>query len=566
MSPKTFSNVRRLILACACLWGCSGEIGSPGGATAEPPGGGGGGNTGAGGGGIGSTTTPTDPGRVTMHRLNRAEYNNTVRDLIGTTTRPADTFTADNRGAGFDNIADLLSLAPVQLQLYEDAAEALSDEAMSTQRARIVKCDLSTGDACIRSTISAFGKQAWRRPLTDDEVTRFASLVTMATSGGDTADNGMKLAIQGLLLAPDFLFRVELDPDPASLTPHPLNNYEIASRISYFLWSSMPDDQLFAAADAGQLHDPAMLRAQVTRMLKDGKASALVDNFAGQWLYTRIIQDAAPDPTLFPMFDADLRTAMQQETELLFKDVVFAGTPTDQLITSNFTYLNDRLAQHYGLPAVGSKDMKKITLTTDQRGGFLGHGTILTSTSHTSRTSPVNRGKWVMNDLLCTDVPPPPGNVNTMLPATPPGATLRQQLEMHKEKACATCHVLMDPIGFGFENYDAVGAWRTTDNGLPVDSSGNYVDGKPFQGIHQLGSMIVGDAHFPACVASKVYTYALGRPPETAPTSLDSVVMANLAAGLKNGGFQFGTLLQDLVVSDTFLKRRGEPVAMGGSQ
>ena len=504
----------------------------------------------------------TDPGRVTMHRLNRTEYNNTVRDLLGTTLKPANDFTADNRGAGFDNIADLLTLSPVQMAQYQQAAELLSDEALGAARARIVTCDVATGDACIRTTLRGFAKRAWRRPVTDAELDPYMALVTSAKPMGDTVDFGLKLAVQALLISPDFLFRVETDPDPASLTPHLLSHHEVASRLSYFLWSSMPDDALFAAADASTLRDGKVLQAQITRMLADPKAQALVQNFAGQWLYTRIISDLAQDKTLFPTFDTELKTAMRQETEMMFSDIAFGGTPADQLFVGNFTYLNDRLAAHYGLPAVGSKDLKKVTVTNNQRGGIMGQGTILASMSHPARNSPVLRGKWVLEDLLCMDVPAPPPDVNTALPPAPAGSTLRQQLEGHKEKTCASCHKLMDPIGFGFENYDPVGKYRTTDNGQPVDSSGAYVDGKPFNGIKELGAMVVGDPQFARCMASKLYTYALGRAPADTAGHMDPSTLDVLAWEFGKGGFHFDSLLLNIVVSDTFQKRRGETGGM----
>jgi hypothetical protein len=502
----------------------------------------------------------TDPGRVTMHRLNRTEYNNTVRDLIGTTLQPATDFTADNRGAGFDNIADLLTLSPVQMAQYQQAAEALSEEALGPARARIVTCDVATGDACIRTALRGFAKRAWRRPVMDAELDPYMALVTSAKPQGDTVDFGLKLAVQALLISPDFLFRVETDPDPASLTPHPLSHHEIASRLSYFLWSSMPDDALFAAADASTLRDGKVLQAQITRMLADPKAQALTQNFAGQWLYTRIISDLAADKTLFPMFDTELKTAMRQETEMLFSDIAFNGTPADQLITGNFTYLNDRLAAHYGLPATGSKDLKKVTLSNNQRGGFMGQGTILASTSHPSRTSPVLRGKWVLEDLLCMDVPAPPPDVNTALPTPPPGSTFRQVLEAHKQKSCASCHKLMDPIGFGFENYDAIGRYRTMDNGQPIDSSGAYLDGKAFSGIKELGGMVAADPQFARCMASKLYTYALGRAPQDTAGHVDPSTLDVLAWQFAKGGFHFDSLLLNIVASDAFQKRRGEPV------
>src|SRR5450432_1571556 len=293
-----------------CAGACTGRItqqgagpatGTGSGASMGPTSGGAG-SGGFGTGTAGAAVVPlgTDPGRVTIHRLNRAEYNNTVRDLLGTTAHPADVFPVDDRGLGFDNVADVLTLSPVHLQLYQSTAETLVNAALATtgtQRAKILTCDPTTGETCARTVLRAFGRRAWRRPLTDPEVDGLMTVVMVARTNGDSWEQGLNMALQSMLISPNFLFRVELDPTPTSLTPHLLTSFEIASRLSYFLWSTMPDDALAAAADAGKLTDKVQLQTQVTRMLADPKASALVDNFAGQWLYTRLVDDAQPDAT-----------------------------------------------------------------------------------------------------------------------------------------------------------------------------------------------------------------------------------------------------------------------------
>ena len=526
--------------------------------------------TGAAGGGVtgagGTTVTPlaTDPGRVTIHRLNRAEYNNTVRDLFGTTATPADMFPPDNPGLGFDNNADELTLSTLHLELYQSAAQTLVTAALAgPARAKILTCDLTTaGDTCSRTVLRAFGRRAWRRPLTDAEVDGLMTVVGVARTNGDTYEAGVTLALQAILVSPNFIFRVELDPDPTSLTPHLLSNDEIASRLSYFLWSSMPDDALFAAADAGQLTDKVQLQTQVTRMLADPKALALVDNFAGQWLYTRLVDDAQPDGTMFPMFDQPLRDAMKQETYLMFKDVIFNGVPTDKLFISDYTYANDRLAQHYGLPPITGSAMQKVTLTPDtHRGGFLTHGSFLTVTSHQTSTSPVLRGKWILGQLMCQTIAPPPNAAAAVL--TPPAAgttqTLRQRLEQHHMNPCAVCHVVMDPLGFGLENYDAIGQYRTTDNTLPIDASGTLPDGRTFDGAAQLTSLVVNDPSFASCVAQQLYTYALGRGPQSTPNHMDPGLLKSDADAFRAAGYPMADLVTAIVTGDTFLKRRGEP-------
>ncbi|MGC4090070.1 MAG: DUF1592 domain-containing protein [Polyangiaceae bacterium] len=508
----------------------------------------------------------TDPGRVTLHRLNRSEYNNTVRDLLGSKLRPADEFPLDDRGNGFDNMADVLSLSPLHLSSYLEAAKALVSEALanSAQRTLLVSCNLAQqGASCARSALSDFLPRAFRRAVTEAEVDHSMALVTLATTQGDSVEAGFGLALRAALISPNFLFRVERDSDPKSLTPHALTGYERASRLSYFLWSSMPDAQLLSAAANGSLDSDAGVAAQAARMLQDPKASALVENFAGQWLYIRSIDEVTPDATAFPKFDASLRAAEKAETSRLFQEIALAGLPADKLLTADFSFVNDRLAQHYGLPAVGSTSPVRVSLAGNaQRRGFLSHAGVLTVTSHPARTSPVVRGKWILNQLLCTDVPPPPPDVQTMLGETGvvSGATLRQRLEQHRaDPQCSTCHSLMDPIGFGLENYDAIGAYRSSDNDAPIDSAGKLPDGRAFSGPVELAALIAADPNFPRCMSEKLYSYALGRGIDRSASHLDTSTVAKLSDTLKSSGFNFAQLVAQLVQSGPYLNRRGEP-------
>lgn len=556
---KLFS--RATVLA-ATLAGCTASIEPSG---VSPPGTGGtGANQGEAGRG-GAPAAGTDPGRVTLHRLNRVEYNNTVRDLLGTTRSPADEFPIDDRGGGFDNLADVLTLSPLHLDSFRSAAISLIDEAMTvtTQRARLVTCDLAKeGATCARTVLTAFAPLAWRRPVTTSELDALMKPVNLATGNGDNAEVGLKLSLQAVLLSPHFLFRVETDPAPSSLTPHALTPYEVASRLSYFLWSSMPDAELFAAAKAGNLTEGATLQAQVTRMLGSPKAQALVDNFAGQWLYTRQISEVTPDPKLFPTFDAGLRAAAKLEVETLFRDVALNGVSADKLLTADFTYANDRLAKHYGLPAVTSTTPVKVSLAGNrQRGGILSQTGFLAVTSHQDKTSPVLRGKWVMSQLLCATVMSPPANVDTSLDPERKGGTLRQQLERHRANpTCAVCHHMMDPIGLALENYDAIGAYRAEDAGMAIDASGQLPDGRAFNGREDLAALIAADPNFPRCMAEHLYTYALGRTPDTTTRGhMDPATLYNLAESFKAGGFKFKDLVAQIAASATFLNRRGEP-------
>jgi hypothetical protein len=571
---RTCARSALVTLLVLCTGACTGRISQPGAIasptggvapTGDPTGAAGGGGGGMGVAGSGVVPLGSDPGRVTIHRLNRAEYNNTVRDLLGTATHPADQFPPDDRGLGFDNIADVLTVSPVHLQLYQSAAEALVNEALAgAQRPKILTCDLtSAGDTCARTVLRAFGRRAWRRPLTDAEVAGLmSSVVMLARTNGDTWEQGVNMAMQSMLVSPNFLFRVELDPVATSLTPHLLTSYEIAARLSYFLWSTMPDDALSAAADAGTLTAPAQLTAQVTRMLADPKASALVDNFAGQWLYTRLVDDAQPDPQVFPAFDAPLRDAMKQETSLMFRDVIFGGVPADQLLLANYTYANDRLAKHYGLPALTGAAMQKVTLdASTHRGGFLTQASFLTVTSHPNTTSPVLRGKWILGQLMCQDIAPPPNAAMAQLAAPPAGAqtqTLRQRLEQHHMNPCAVCHVVMDPLGFGLENYDPIGQYRTMDGALPVDSSGKLPDGRTFDGAVELEGIVAKDPGFATCVAQKLYTYALGRAPQATTNHMDPGLLQRDADSFRAAGYPMAKLVTAIVTGDTFIKRRGE--------
>jgi hypothetical protein len=557
------------LLSATGTGGCTGKIGTPGGpvpgsGAGETPGGTG---TGRPGGSGGVTTKATDPGRVTMHRLNLAEYDNTMRDLLGTTASPSTAFNfpPDDRGDDFDNTADVLTVSPLHLTCYDAAASSIVAAAMAApaQRALLVSCDLAAGGAaCARTSLEAFVPRAWRRPVTTAEIDRLMALVTSATSQGDSTEVGFTLAIRAALLSPYFMYRPELDPSPTALTPHPLNDYELASRVSYFLWSSMPDDQLFAAAKAGNLHESATLIRHVSRMLADPKAQALIDNFAGQWLFIRKIDEVAPDPTLFPQFDDSLRAALKSETELLFREVALHGLPADQLLNAQFTFANDRLAQFYGLPPVGSTTPVRVDLSgSTQRRGFLSHGGFLTVNSHADRTSPVLRGKYVLTELLCGTVPPPPANVNTKIVVDPTGTmTLRQVLESHAQNAaCAACHSTMDPIGFGMENYNAIGAYRTMDGTLPIDSTGVLPSGQKFSGVLDLAKIVGGNPAFGQCMATKLYTYALGRGLDlTDPNNMDVPSLAAVSSGFAAKGLKFQDLVAGIVLSPTFLNRRGD--------
>jgi hypothetical protein len=532
---------------------------------------------------------PQPPRETTARRLNRYEYNATVRDLLATPFAPAADFPIDDSGYGFDNIAEVLSLSPALMEKYLAAAEKVARAAItpptpphpSAQRVaasdfhfkvdfegdydvliainghygplqtvfsidgvpvetlsidetgiaqfrvrlgrgnprlwvdspylayvelrgpynpatpppsesyrRVFRCGHAPGHhtlACARTNLGDLARRAYRRPVSNDEVDGLIHFVEQA----DSIDQGMAVALEAILVSPRFLFRIE---------PDNLDDFQFASRLSYFLWSSMPDDELFQLAEQHRLREPGVLSAQIHRMLLDPKSRALVENFGGQWLETRNLDSLQPDPGKFPQFDNDLRRDMKQETQLFFQSIIRDDRPIVEFIGANYTFLNDRLAGFYGIPNVHGPQFRRVDLPPDShRGGILTQASVLTVSSYPARTSPVIRGKWILQNLLDSAPPPPPANVPKLdeeaLSAT---ATMRQQLEQHRSNpACKGCHARMDPLGFSLENYDAIGHWRTADAG----------DGP--EALKQ--SLLKDQDKFAQCLGSKLMTYALGR-------------------------------------------------------
>jgi Protein of unknown function (DUF1592)/Protein of unknown function (DUF1588)/Protein of unknown function (DUF1587)/Protein of unknown function (DUF1595)/Protein of unknown function (DUF1585) len=507
------------------------------------------------------------PGRVTVHRMNIVEYNNTVHDLLGDTTQPATDFPDDTGGANFDNNADVLSTSPLLFGKLESAAEALANTALaagSATRARIITCDATkVGDAaCAMTVMTAFTRKAWRRPATAAELARLVAFVPLARTNGDSFDAGIGLAVKAVLLSPEFMFRPELDPDPAATAPRLLNDYEIAARLSYFLWSSMPDDALAAAADAGQLRDVTSIQQQAARMLSDSKASAMVDNMGGQWFGLYKMATVIPNATQFPTFDAPLAAAMTQETTMFLRDF-FAQSDLNfmDMLDAPWTYANARLAQHYGLTGVTGTALQKVSLMGTNRAGLLTQASILTTTSLPTRTSPVKRGNWVLSNVLCTPPPPPPDNIPPLdSTVVPPGTSLRDQLNAHvANPVCGACHNLMDPIGFGLEHFDAIGAWRDRDGTAVIDATGVLPDKTAFDGAVQLAAGIKKNTTaVSACVTQKIFAYSLGRDPLPA----DRCQTDQLIASFAGANYNFRSLIMQMIASDTFRMR--QPVAPGG--
>ncbi|MDQ6662878.1 MAG: DUF1592 domain-containing protein, partial [Acidobacteriota bacterium] len=412
-------------------------------------------------------------------------------------------------------------------------------------------------DPCARRILSNLGRRAYRRPFTAADLKPLLTFYQAGRKEGNF-DNGIEVALRAMLVSPDFLFRVERDPaNGAPGSVYRINDFELASRLSFFLWSSIPDDELLNLAEKGKLSNPSVLDAQVDRMLEDRRSKAFVENFAGQWLYLRNLAQVKPDQDAFPEFDSSLRQSFQRETELFFEAVMRENRPVTDLLSANFTYLNQRLAEHYGIPNVYGPQFRRVTLADSNRGGLLGQGSILTVTSYPNRTSVVQRGKWVLENLLGTPPPPPPPDIPALEAHAKNGKqlTMRQQMEQHRANpTCASCHSRMDPIGFSLENYDGVGAWRSKDAGAVIDASGKMPDGTTFQGPAGLKNLLL-TAHrdeFYSTVTEKLLTYALGR-------GLESYDRPAMRATMRSAAKQNTTipaLIHAIVNSPQFQMRR----------
>ena len=425
-------------------------------------------------------------------------------------------------------------------------------------RRRIFTCrpaGSSNEESCARQIVATLARRAFRAPVNETDMQPLLAFYRSGRQEG-SFDLGIERALQLILASPKFVFRAERDP--AELKPgsvHRVSDVELASRLSFFLWSSIPDDELLAEANAGRLKDPSVLERQTRRMLADPKAQALVSNFAGQWLHLRNLRNAQPHADDFPDFDDNLRHAFQRETELLFESVMREDRSVVDLLRADYTFVNERLARHYGIPNVYGSQFRRVPVTDDARKGLLGHGSILTLTSHATRTSPVVRGKFILENILGTPPPPPPPDVPT-LKENEKGQkpkTVREQMAEHRANpTCASCHKIMDPIGFALDNFDAVGAWRTEDAGAPIDASGELTDGTRIDGVVSLRKAILARPDlFAGTMTEKLLVYALGR-------GLDDHDMPVVRAILRTAAahdYRFSSLILGVVGSVPFQMR-----------
>jgi hypothetical protein len=422
----------------------------------------------------------------------------------------------------------------------------------------LVTCDPDViGDeACLEHIIRRFVTRAWRRPLSEGEVTELLRLHEVALAEGLGFETSLHIILTAALISPHFLFRVERDDDPTSPIPHLLDEYELASRLSYFLWSSMPDDELFALAGSGQLQDPIVLEQQVDRMLADPKAEALIDNFAGQWLYIRALDNVFKDTTRYPEFTSEMRESMRIEMREFFRTFIDEQRPLDDLLTGTTTLVDDRLSVLYGLGQVGP-GWHDVALDNVPRRGYLTTAGMMSVLSHPFTTSPVKRGKWVLDQILCLPPAPPPPDINIPPPDPNSADTVAEQLAAHRQNAaCAVCHDNIDPLGLAFENYDAIGKFRTHDQGRPIEAAGNFpITGESFADALELLELLGESPEFTACTVQKLYVYALGRGLTPADSSyLDEIELAHVSSGQR-----LPALIKSIVTSDAFRMRRGEP-------
>lgn len=555
----------------ACSWVMAGALAcssssDPSGSTASPPGGGqtpgvGGSGVGAGGSSTPATTPPINPGHVVVRRLSANEYDHTVRDLLGTTLKPGTDFPADDLGEEFDDVGSALSLSPTYVRAYEQAAYAIIDDLLGStdqvRKERILTCDVSTGgQACARSIVTALARKAWRRPVSEEESTGLLAPMNKAAELGAAPLEGLRYALAGVLMSPFFIFKLEVDPDPASMVPRRLNSHELATRLSYALWSSMPDDQLFAAADSDALATDQGVEAQIGRMLADPKVAMLSDAFAGQWLNFRKLHDHEVEASTFPAYSPALVTSMQGEARRYFSEFLQTDLPIQGLLNARFSFLDSTLATFYGAtrPSTGAPtDFVRVDTTGIERSGMLTMGAFLVASSLPTRTSVVRRGQYVYERFMCGEVPaPPPGIAG--FPEPEAGLTARELSAQHRaDPSCSGCHNIMDPLGFGLETYDGLGAYRTSESGVSIDSSGSLPGGASFRGGVELADALAKDPRFVECVTKKLATFALGRLMNQPDDPRWISYLSSTAGQSKTASLP--ALLRALILSDAFRSR-----------
>ncbi len=509
-----------------------------------------------------------DPGHVTLRRLGRFEYDRTIHDLLGVDYDSSALFPADPIAHGIDDLGDVLALPPMLFEKYADASREIVDRLLADDaaRERLLAPALQRGgvldESAVRAIVAPLMERALRRAIDEDELQSRVSLYSTQLTAGVPAIAALGATLRSLLLSPAFLFRIELgDPAREEGGVRPLTDFELATRLAYFLWSTLPDAELFELARAGRLREPAVLMAQAQRMRADPRSRSLTDHFAAQWLRFGDVKSVAVDIRRFgSFFGLGLRDAFYDETARFVDAIVREDRSVVELLDCGSTFIDGRLAQHYGVPAPADGAMARVELPDHRRGGLLGMGSILTITSFPLRTSPVLRGKWILETLLDDPPPPPPA----VVPALPKddrqddAQTLRQRLEQHRaDPGCAACHARMDPLGFALESFDAIGAWRDTHEGkAPIDPVAQLADGTRLDGVVGLKQwLLTREDDFLRAFTRRLFTFAIGRPPEFT----DEPLVEAIAAAAKADGGRFSRIVEGIVTSRAFRYLRVEP-------
>ena len=521
----------------------------------------GGGGTGVPGGGSGSgTDEPLVPGVDLMHRLNTNEYNATVQDVLGTTLHPADgTWRAETDG-GFDNIAAVLGIDDDQYGLYVDAGKAVAEDVFAAPalKAKVLTCATADDMTCVSSIINATGLRVFRRPLVADEVTTYGKVYTAVRAQGEDHSSAIKDVLWSMLSSAQFLYRMEFDN--GTTTKHLISGYELASRLSYFLWSSAPDDTLLAAAS--QLSADATIASSVDRMLTDPKSERFIENFSGQWLGGRITAVHPADKTLYPMWTPDVAAAASQEMSQFFGEFLKKNLPWTDFLKTDINFVNQPLAALYGIPNVTGTTLVRTPYTGDQRAGFLGLIGWLAGSSVAARSSPTTRGKWLLMNMLCFVPPSPPPGVPKLEDGGkhPEAGNVKDALVAHRASpACAGCHNFLDPMGLALEKYDGIGRYRTTyPNNSPIDdttelpASAAFSTDQKFTGLDGTANVVATDPRFKTCVSEKLYLYGLGRALSTEDVSNADTVSKQWQSG---GDLSLSKLIHGLTVANAFRSR-----------
>jgi hypothetical protein len=551
--------------AMACTGVMDGES-PPMGAGAASSAGGGGKSSGGAGASGGSNSAP-NPGYKPIHRLSAYEYNATVADVLGTTMTPANGSWSVFEIGGFDNLAEVQRVKSGEYQRFFEAATSLAQEAFGRAefKAQWLTCGTSD-DACVSGIVGKLGLRLLRRPLSGAELANYKSVYGFATQQGETHEGSLQQVLRTLLSSSEFLFRMEFDPDPTSAVRHPLTSYELASRLSYLLWSSAPDDALLAAAANDSLSQDEAIKAHVNRLLADPvRSSRFVQNFYGQWLGARKVASHPVAREIYTAWSSGLADALTQEMYAYFSEFLRTDQSWLEFLTTDRNFVNAPLAAFYGMPAPTGEGLQKVTVTSDKRVGFLGLGGFLAVTSQDRRTSPTLRGRLVMINLLCQMPPPPPITGVPKLEEAAPETDLskgnvRAVLEKHRQDpGCANCHKIFDPYGLPLEQFDAIGAYRTAyaDGSLVVPDT-ELLDGTKLTGAGELADALTRDVRFQQCIADNLYSYGVGRP----ISSQDRPVLDSIKNSWSNGQQvpSIRRLLETVTLDASFRSRSGQPL------